>query len=84
MCLTLKASGVPDLSIHGPANCMDIFEASKSFVTFEDVDITGFTSDNHLYEDNAITVRHIKLESSQQPVCAPPTLYSTWQPGEKS
>jgi hypothetical protein len=82
MSLSLRVSGAPDVSIHGPSNIMDIYEATKSFITFEDFDITGFTRDDHLFEDNAVTVRHVKLESSQQPVCAPQTLYSTWQPGK--
>ena len=84
MSLKLQSYGAPDLSIHGPSNCMDIYEAVKSFVTFEDFDIGGFTLDDHLFEDNAVAVRHVKLESSNTPVCSPEPIYSTWQPGKNN
>jgi hypothetical protein len=82
MCLSLRATGSLNLNIHGPRGCMDIYEATKSFVTFEDFDIDGFTEDDHVYDDHAISVSHVKLEAESKAVVAPEPIYCTWDPGK--
>lgn len=81
MCLTLRQTGSSVLNLHGPKGCMDIYEATKSFVTFENFDVKDFTKDDDVYEDHAIRVTHVNLESSLEPKVAPEPLYSTWEPG---
>ena len=80
MCLSLQTSGAPGISLHGPKCSTDIFEATKSFVALEEFDVAGYTNDDHVYEDNAILVQHIKLKPEKR-VFAPQPLYSTWVPG---
>lgn len=44
--------------------------------------VIGHDQDDDVYEDNAVTVRHVKLASDTEPVCAPDPLYSIWRPGK--
>ena len=81
--MSVRTSGAQDFSIHGPQRCMEIYEATKSFVILEDFNVTGFTDDDHVHDDNAVTIRHVKLESSQEPDYPAKPLYSSWVPGKK-
>ncbi len=80
MCLSLRTSGAPGISLHGPKYSVDLFEATKSFIALEEFDVVGHTNDDHVYEDNAILVQHVKLDSEKK-VFAPVPVYSTWIPG---
>ena len=80
MCLSLRTSGAPGLSLHGPRSSMDLFEATKSFVALEEFDVDDHTNDDHVYEDKTISIQHVQLDSEKK-FFAPKPIYSTWVPG---
>jgi hypothetical protein len=53
----------------------------KGFIILNNFDVNGFTEDHHVFEDNTVTIRHVKLESSHDPVFPPEPLYTSWVPG---
>lgn len=65
MCLTLNASGAPDVRLHGPRGLMKIFDALQHFVVLFDF---GVHYHDHLedgaFVDNAIQVQHVVLQPS--------------------
>ena len=83
MCLSLRTSGGSGVSIHGPANCSDFYDAIKSFNTLYEFDVDWKTNDSHVHEDNTVKVEHVKLSSaSKKKFYAPKPIYTSWYPGK--
>jgi hypothetical protein len=74
----------PDVTIHGPKGCVDIYEATKSFIVMHDFNVLFNEDGDDDFEDNAVTVEHVTLESSGPPVIAPDPLYTFWKPGKST
>ena len=82
MCLSMRAAGAPDVTIHGPKGCMDMYEATKSFIVMHEFNVIGHDEGDGIYDDNAVTVRHVNLTSSGEQILPPEPKYSPWKPGE--
>jgi hypothetical protein len=70
------------VTIHGPKGSLDIYEATKTFIVMHEFNVIGHEEDDHVYEDNAISVRHVKIESAAEPTVAPDPIYSMWRAGK--
>ena len=82
MCLSMRAAGAPDVTIHGPQGCMDMYEATKSFIVMHEFNVIGHDASDGIYDDNAVTVRHVNLMSTGEPVLPPEPKYSPWRYGK--
>jgi hypothetical protein len=80
-CLSMRAAGAPDVTIHGPKGCMDMYEATKTFIVMHEFNVIGHNEDHGVYEDNAVTIRHVNLTSSAEPFVSPDPIYTFWKPG---
>ena len=43
------------MTIHGPPGCMDIYEATKHFLTLMDFEVKEYTE--NVYSDNAVNIQ---------------------------
>ena len=80
-CLTMRAAGAPDVTIHGPKGCMDMYDMTKSFIVMHDFNVIGHNENDGLYQDNALTIRHVPLTSSGDPFFPPDPIYTFWKTG---
>jgi len=63
MCLSMRASGAPDVTIHGPPGTLDIYEATKSFIVMHNFAVMGHTHKDGIYEDHVRRIlNHISIE----------------------
>jgi len=81
LCLSARAAGAPDITIHGPPGCMDIYEATKGFVTLFEFDVHSYTEADGVFEDGAVRVEHIKLPRTVNKKC--PNLPGNWKGDEQ-
>ena len=78
----MRAAGSPDVMIHGPKGCMDMYEATKSFIVMHEFNVIGHDEGDGVYEDNAVTVRHVDLTSAGEALLPPEPKYTPWRHGE--
>ena len=72
------------MRIHGPKGSLDIYEATKTFIVLHEFNVIGHDADDDVYDDQAITVQHVKLASTVAPSVAPDPVYSLWRPGKSA
>ena len=61
LCLSVRSAGAPDITVHGPRGCMDIYEATKGFLTLFDFDVESHTAEDGDFEDGGVKVEHVVL-----------------------
>ena len=61
LCLTVRSCGAPGITIHGPQGCMELYDASKAFLTLFDFDVEAHTLEDGDFEDGAVKVETIVL-----------------------
>lgn len=71
MCLSARASGAPDITIHGPPGCMELYEATKGFILLFDFDVLRHRLEDGDFSDGAVTVRSVELHRSLPSTSAP-------------
>jgi len=62
LCLSCRSAGAPDITIHGPKGCMDLYEATKGFVTLFDFDVQAHTVEDGVFEDGGMRVETVVLK----------------------
>ena len=77
LCLTCRSCGAPDITIHGPAGCMELYEATKGFLTLFEFDVGAHTVDDGDFEDGAVRVETVVLHRAGAGVEVP-ALSETW------
>ena len=65
MCLSTRSAGCPDVTVHGPEGCMRLYEATKAFVILHDFTVKNHQASDGVFEDNAITARHVPLTNNK-------------------
>ena len=77
VCLSVKAAGAPDITIHGPPGCMELYKATKGFLKLKDLDVYTHTDDDGVLEDGAVKVEQVILHRSVNMKC--PDLPESWK-----
>ena len=62
MLLSIRSSGAPDVTIHGPPGINELYETTKTFIVLHDFDVM-FKSNSDTYEDQAIKVQNVHLRA---------------------
>ena len=70
MCLSVRSSGGPDMTIHGPEGCLLLYESTKHFVALSHFEVKSHQVSDGIFEDNVMTARHVPL-SLDKPVISP-------------
>ena len=73
LCLSCRAAGAPDITIHGPKGCMDLYEATKAFVTLFEFDVQAHNAEDGAFEDGGVRVETIVLKRATSLECPPLT-----------
>ena len=71
LCLSCRAAGAPDITIHGPKGCMDLYEATKAFVTLFEFDVEAHNAEDGAFEDGGVRVETIVLDRATAIECPP-------------
>jgi len=67
MCLTCRSAGAPDVTIHGPQGCMELYEGLKGFMLLDNFSVlTHNQKDDGVFSDGAITVKEVHLKRNKQ------------------
>ena len=77
MCLSARACGAPDVTIHGPPGCMQLYEATKGFILLFEFDVLEHRLEDGDFSDGAVTVRSILLPRSED--LTAPEVKSEWE-----
>jgi ribonuclease Z len=77
MCLTARASGAPDVTIHGPPGCMELYEATKNFILLFEFDVLRHRLEDGPYCDGAVTVQSTVLARAEP--SAAPAVAAEWE-----
>ena len=77
LCLTVRSCGAPDITIHGPRGCMELYEATKGFLTLFEFDVGSHHAEDGDFEDGAVRVETVVLDRDGQGEQVP-TLAETW------
>jgi len=77
VCLSGRAAGAPDITIHGPPGCMDLYQATKGFAKLYDFDVHGHSADDGIFEDGAVMVEQIQIHRTVNREC--PIISQCWQ-----
>ena len=80
LCLSCRAAGAPDITIHGPKGCMDLYEATKAFVTLFEFDVEAHNAEDGAFEDGGVKVETIVLDRATALECPP--LGRNWREDE--
>ena len=80
LCLTARAGGAPDITIHGPKGCMDLYEATKGFVTLFDFDVEAH--EDGIFIDSGVKVEEVVLQRTGYRNC--PLLNDNWREDEQA
>ena len=64
MCLSARACGAPDVTIHGPPGCMQLYEATKGFILLFEFDVLEHRVEDGEFSDGAVSVRSVLLPRS--------------------
>eukprot|EP00092_Neocalanus_flemingeri_P001499 GFUD01001600.1.p1 GENE.GFUD01001600.1~~GFUD01001600.1.p1 ORF type:complete len:865 (+),score=362.31 GFUD01001600.1:341-2935(+) len=81
LCLSVRAAGAPDITIHGPPGCMELYEATKGFVTLFEFDVLSHKEEDGVFEDGAVKVEQVKLVRRVNKAC--PNLPVNWKGDEQ-
>eukprot|EP00090_Calanus_glacialis_P004185 TRINITY_DN13097_c0_g1_i2.p1 TRINITY_DN13097_c0_g1~~TRINITY_DN13097_c0_g1_i2.p1 ORF type:complete len:896 (-),score=340.30 TRINITY_DN13097_c0_g1_i2:90-2777(-) len=81
VCLSAKAAGAPDITIHGPPGCMELYQATKRFVRLYEFNVLAHTEDDGVFEDGAVKVEQVKMARSVNKKC--PNLSENWEEDEQ-
>ena len=81
VCLSAKAAGAPDITIHGPPGCMELYQATKRFVRLYEFNVLAHTEDDGVFEDGAVKVEQVKLDRAVNKKC--PNLPRNWKEDEQ-
>lgn len=65
LCLSVRSCGAPDVTIHGPTGCMELYEATKGFILLFNFDVLRHRLEDGDYSDGAVTVRSVQLQRSK-------------------
>ena len=71
LCLSCRAAGAPGITIHGPRGCMDLYEATKEFVTLFEFDVEAHNAEDGAFEDGGVRVETIVLQRATNLECPP-------------
>ena len=77
LCLSCRAAGAPDITIHGPRGCMDLYEATKGFVTLFDFNVEAHNAEDGAFEDGGVRVETLVLKRETDLECPP--LNENWR-----
>ena len=77
LCLSCRAAGAPDITIHGPRGCMDLYEATKGFVTLFDFNVEAHNAEDGAFEDGGVRVETLGLKRATDLECPP--LNENWR-----
>jgi ribonuclease Z len=81
VCLTARAAGAPDITIHGPPGCMELYQATKGFLTLFEFNVMAHSAEDGVFEDGAVKVEQVKLDRSVNKKC--PNLPENWKEEEQ-
>jgi len=82
ICLSVRAAGAPDITIHGPPGCMELYEATKGFVVLFDFDVLAhMAEEDGVFEDGAVKVEVVTLDRKTNKEC--PDLPYNWKEDEQ-
>jgi ribonuclease Z len=80
MCLSIRASGAPDVTIHGPDGCMRMYEATKHFVVMHDFALLSHRAEDGVFEDAGVSVQHVPFSPKNMPKVLPTDpKYPPWE-----
>lgn len=66
MALTIQENGVPDIKIHGPKGCSDLFKAVERFVILKDLEVEEAAClSEEPYTDTAMSVTYVYLSNGE-------------------
>ena len=68
MCLSARACGAPDVTIHGPPGCMQLYEATKGFILLFEFDVLEHRLEDGEFSDGAVSVRSVLLPRSEDAI----------------
>jgi len=77
MCLSARACGAPDVTIHGPPGCMQLYEATKGFILLFEFDVLEHRVEDGEFSDGAVSVRSVLLPRSED--LAAPEVKVEWE-----
>jgi len=77
VCLSGRAAGAPDITIHGPPGCMDLYQATKGFAKLYEFNVYSHTANDGVFEDGAVNVEQVKLHRSVNKKC--PDIPESWE-----
>ncbi len=63
LCLTARASGSPDLTVHGPNGCMALFESVRDFILLYEFEVK---SGDGTYDDGTVSVEPVELMPTEE------------------
>jgi len=77
LCLTVRAFGCRGIVIHGPPGVMDIYDATKGYVTLSEFNVNSFKEDK--LSDHAVDITEVNLQSTATQ--HPPGIHESWKAG---
>ena len=81
ICLSARGARAKSITIHGPPGCMELYEATKGFVTLFEFDVHAYNDDAGVFEDKSVKVEHVKLHRTEKKEC--PDLPTNWKGDEQ-
>ena len=79
MCLSVRSSGSPDLSLHAPLGLMKMYEATNHFVRLYDFNVKYKNPEDGDFVDKVLTVKHVPLSSAKETsFVSPNPKYGKW------
>ena len=77
MCLSARACGAPDVTIHGPPGCMQLYEATKGFILLFEFEVLEHRLEDGEFSDGAVSVRSVPLPRSEHSTA--PEVKAEWE-----
>ena len=77
MCLSARACGAPDVTIHGPPGCMQLYEATKGFILLFEFEVLEHRLEDGEFSDGAVSVRSVLLPRSEHSTA--PEVKAEWE-----
>jgi len=74
LCLGLRGFGVPELNVHGPPGCMDIYNATKDFINLREFKVKE--NKDKEYVDNGVEITKVTLTCDEK--IMPTEIHSSW------
>ena len=66
-CLSVRAAGSPDVTVHGPKGIMKMYEATQNFVILHEFGLLYHDhSADGAYSDSILTVKHVELKPEKE------------------